>query len=88
MQVATGGSMLNFGYWDENHTTPISAQENLCNFFAKLSELDSANLVLDVGSGLSAPAIYWHENYPNLSINCININYSQLQHSKTQSIEF
>ena len=88
MQVATGGSMLNFGYWDEHHTTPISAQENLCSYFAKISELDSGNRVLDVGSGLSAPAIFWHNNYPELSINCVNINYSQLQYSKTSKIEF
>ena len=88
MQVTTGGSMLNFGYWDESHTTPISAQENLCSYFAKISELDSANLILDVGSGLSAPAIFWHDNYPDLLINCVNINYSQLQHSKTQKIAF
>ena len=89
MQVATGGSMLNFGYWDEYHVTPISAQENLCSYFADMSELNSANLILDVGSGLSAPAIFWQKNYPDLSINCININYSQLQCSKVgKKIQF
>nr|AIE90775.1 methyltransferase type 11 [uncultured marine thaumarchaeote AD1000_06_F06] len=31
MQIATGGSMLNFGYWSKEHSDPISAQENLCN---------------------------------------------------------
>ena len=34
------------------------------------------------------PAIFWHNNYPELSINCVNINYSQLQYSKTSKIEF
>ena len=79
MQVATGGSMLNFGYWDENNTDPISAQENLCSFFGEMSELNSAKFALDVGSGLSAPAIFWRNHYAHLSLACININNSQLR---------
>ena len=31
MQIATGGTMLNFGYWSSQHLDPISAQENLCH---------------------------------------------------------
>ena len=79
MQTATGGSMLNFGYWDDANIDPISAQENLCSLFGNMSELDSAKLALDVGSGLSAPAIFWRNNYPRLSLACININNSQLR---------
>ena len=89
MQVATGGNMLNFGYWDADHSDPLSAQENLCSEFATMAELETAKIMLDVGSGLSAPAIFWRNNFPNLSISCVNINYPQLSHSRTQqNIEF
>ncbi|WP_299290735.1 methyltransferase domain-containing protein [Nitrosopumilus sp.] len=85
MQTATGGEMLNFGYWDDDHNTPITAQENLCNYFGIVSELENAKNVIDVGSGLSAPAKYWKKQYDNLSIYCVNINYSQLHSGKSSN---
>jgi len=84
MQLATGGNMLNFGYWDDNNSYPLSAQENLCSEFAKMAELETAKNVVDVGSGLSAPAIFWKKTFQNISISCVNINYSQLNYSKNQ----
>ena len=78
MQLATGGSMLNFGYWNNENSDPISAQKNLCSYFGKMAELETAKTIIDVGSGLSAPAIFWRNNFKNLSINCVNINHSQL----------
>ena len=59
MQLATGGNMLNFGCWDKEDTSPIIAQNRLCDKVGKIAELDSANSLLDVGSGLSSPAIMW-----------------------------
>ena len=89
MQLATGGSMLNFGYWDDENSDPISAQENLCSYFGEMAELESAKTIIDVGSGLSAPAIFWRDRFENLSINCVNINNSQLHHSGNQrNIQF
>jgi len=89
MQLATGGSMLNFGYWTDENTDPVSAQKNLCSYFAKMAELESAKTIVDVGSGLSAPAIFWRNNFENLLIYCVNINYSQLRYSGSQrNIEF
>ena len=89
MQLATGGSMLNFGYWMENTTEPIPAQENLCLYFGKLAELENAKNVVDVGSGLSAPAIFWRNNYEKLNLFCVNINNDQLSFSGPQkNIEF
>ena len=89
MQAATGGSMLNFGYWDDAHRDPISAQENMCSVFGNMSELDSAKSALDVGSGLSAPAIFWRNHYENLFLSCININRSQLSFcGPEKNIEF
>jgi ubiquinone/menaquinone biosynthesis C-methylase UbiE len=89
MQVATGGSMLNFGYWTDKIKEPLFAQKNLCNFFGKLAELENAKTVVDVGSGLSAPAIFWRNLYEKLNLYCVNINYNQLHFSVPEkNIEF
>ena len=89
MQIATGGNMLNFGYWSSKHLDPISAQENLCHVFGNLSELSTAKNVLDVGSGLSAPSKLWRDSHPNLHLYDININFNQLSFLKDKkNIEF
>ena len=89
MQLATGGSMLNFGYWIKNTFDPIIAQENLCSYFGEFAELENAEIVVDVGSGLSAPAILWRNKYKKLNLFCVNINYSQLVFSGHQkNIQF
>lgn len=89
MQLATGGSMLNFGLWSEQNNEPISAQNNLCSYFGILSELEKAKNTVDVGSGLSAPAIFWANQYPNLNLYCINTNFKQLIFSgPKKNIEF
>ena len=79
MQLATGGDMLNFGYWSKKVITPIDAQNRLCNEISKIAELNSAKSLLDIGSGLSSPAVMWGTTYPNIDISCLNINYTQLQ---------
>lgn len=89
MQIATGGNMLNFGYWSDEHSDPITAQENLCRIFGNLSELSAAKNVLDVGSGLSAPSKLWRNSYPNLHLYDVNINFKQLKFLKNEkNIEF
>jgi ubiquinone/menaquinone biosynthesis C-methylase UbiE len=89
MQVTTGGSMLNFGYWTDKIKEPILAQRNLCDFFGKLAELENAKTAIDVGSGLSAPAIFWRNLYEKLNLKCVNINYNQLCFSGPEkNIEF
>ena len=89
MQIATGGLMLNFGYWTDKIKDPVSAQKNLCDLFGKLAELETANTALDVGSGLSAPAIFWRNLYEKLNLYCVNINYNQLHFSGPEkNLEF
>ena len=89
MQLATGGSMLNFGYWSSQHDDPVSAQNNLCIAFGDLAELSSAKSVVDVGSGLSAPSKLWRDCFPHLNLYCVNINFKQLGFSgKQKNIEF
>jgi len=79
MQLATDGNMLNFGYWSKEITSPIDAQNRLCDEIGKIAELYSAKTLLDIGSGLSSPAIMWNMLYPDIDISCLNINYDQLQ---------
>ena len=89
MQLATGGSMLNFGYWSSKHIDPISAQNNLCMIFADLAELSSGKHAVDVGSGLSSPSKLWRDTFPELNLYCVNINFKQLSFSGLQrNIEF
>lgn len=81
--------MLNFGCWDDLHPDPVSAQKKLCSDFAELAELGTAKTVVDVGSGLSAPAMSWRDIFDNLSVCCVNINYGQLRYSGRQkNVEF
>ncbi len=89
MQLATGGSMLNFGYWSSTHLDPISAQNNLCTVFGDFAELSSGKNVVDVGSGLSAPSKLWQNIFPNLNLYDVNINFKQLSFAgKQKNIEF
>ena len=82
MQLATGGNMLNFGYWEDNDISPITAQNRLCDITGSMAELNSAKSLLDIGSGLSSPAMKLSSLYPNIEISCINTNYDQLQVAK------
>lgn len=80
MQLATGGDMLNFGYW-KDAGEPVAAQKALCTLVGAEAELGSARTLLDVGSGLAAPAAHWKSTY-NLDVSCVNINYRQLAASR------
>lgn len=81
MQLATGGTMLNFGYWTGNASEPVSAQENLCREFGELAGLEGAETAVDLGSGMSAPAIFWQRGFRRLNLYCVNTNLSQLAFS-------
>lgn len=90
MQLATGGNMLNFGYWNQNTKDPAEAQRELCSIVGNLAELDSAKTVIDVGSGFSAPAMHWKSRYDSSHITCVNINFNQLKNriANTNSMSF
>lgn len=76
---ATGSNMLNFGYWSEKTQNPLQAQNELCTLVGEFANLDSANKVIDIGSGFSAPAIHWKSIYTFLNITCINVNLIQIK---------
>lgn len=84
MQLATGGEMLNFGYWKDARE-PLAAQQALCWLVGDIAELRSAKSVIDVGSGLAAPARLWKSAY-DANICCTNINYGQLRASKPKAL--
>jgi cyclopropane fatty-acyl-phospholipid synthase-like methyltransferase len=81
MTLATGGRMLNFGYWNGQTSTPVEAQETLCDIVGEMAGLGSAKTVIDVGSGLGAPAFHWKSRHEQLDISCVNISFEQLQES-------
>ena len=81
MRLATGGNMLNFGYWDDKTITPLDAQKKMCTIFGKKALLSSEQNIVDVGSGISSPAIQWSLEYSPVKLSCVNINITQLQDS-------
>jgi cyclopropane fatty-acyl-phospholipid synthase-like methyltransferase len=78
---STGGTMLNFGYWNEKTANPIQAQTDLCMLVGRFAQLHSARNALDVGSGFSAPAMFWKSVYNSLNIMCLNLNFVQLRNT-------
>lgn len=84
MQLATGGDMLNFGLWQKGSTfSPREAQDSLCLMIGELAEMGSTpGVVVDLGSGLCAPALKWKSHYPHQEICCVNINFSQLVYAR------
>lgn len=74
--------MLNFGYW-RGATNPLTAQEQLCGLVGDIAELSSAKKLIDIGSGLGAPAKYWMSEQNSLDVICLNINRQQLADSVT-----
>ncbi len=79
MRIATGGRLLNFGYWTKDITNPLQAQIQLTKLFGIYGSFDTAQTILDVGSGFSIPALYWIHSYSDLKIYCLNISLKQLK---------
>jgi cyclopropane fatty-acyl-phospholipid synthase-like methyltransferase len=78
MELATGTKMLNFGYWKGNIHNPAEAQSQLCTLVGRAAELDSSEIIVDIGSGYGAPANQWRNEFNPLQIVCVNINAGQL----------
>lgn len=78
MELSTGARMLNFGYWKGNILGPLEAQSQLCSSVGKTAELDTAQTIVDVGSGYGAPANQWGNEYTHPQIVCVNINSNHL----------
>jgi SAM-dependent methyltransferase len=79
MCITTKDYFLNFGYWNKGMDSPREAQRRLCSLVAEVSNLHSARTVLDIGSGFSAPAVYWKSLFNSLDVVCVDINLRQLK---------
>ena len=78
MEISTGGDMLNFGFWDDSTSDPVDAQKQLCVMMGEMSELSSARMIADIGSGILGPAKIWNSQYSSLEISSVNVNFLQL----------
>ena len=78
--------MLNFGYWVKNSDDPVNAQHELSAIFGKFAKFDTVEMIADVGSGFSAPAVQWRSEYPHLRILCVDINYMELSTARKMVI--
>jgi ubiquinone/menaquinone biosynthesis C-methylase UbiE len=78
--------MLNFGYWEKNSNDPVNAQHELSAIFGKFAKFDTVEMIADVGSGFSAPAVQWRSEYPHLRILCVDINYMELSTARKKVI--
>ena len=78
--------MLNFGYWIKNSNNPVIAQHELSAIFGKFAKFDTVEVIADVGSGFSAPAVQWRSEYPHLKILCVDINYMELNTARKMVI--
>jgi ubiquinone/menaquinone biosynthesis C-methylase UbiE len=74
MKLATGGEMLNFGYWNNRCKDPLQAQIQLCHLMREFVDLESNQIVLDVGSGDNGPAMLWHSLMNPIEIICLDIS--------------
>ena len=65
----------------KNSNDPVNAQHELSAIFGKFAKFDTVEMIADVGSGFSAPAVQWRSEYPHLRILCVDINYMELRYS-------
>jgi cyclopropane fatty-acyl-phospholipid synthase-like methyltransferase len=79
MRITTEDYFLNFGYWNNGADSPREAQRRLCLMVADVSNLYSARTVIDIGSGFSAPAVYWKSLFNSLNVVCVDVNLRQLK---------
>ncbi|MEM2759301.1 MAG: class I SAM-dependent methyltransferase [Nitrososphaerales archaeon] len=73
MGLVTRGEMLSFGYWKNGCRDPLQAQIALCHKMLKFVELKPNQILLDVGSGKSGPAMLWHNLLSPIKIVCADI---------------
>ncbi len=78
MQLGTDSNMLNFGLWDKDPKEPLEAQKRMCEFVSDFGNFQSSRKLLDIGSGFGSPALVWKENFPELQITCLDLNFNQL----------
>ena len=88
-RLLTGTNMINFGFWTHETKSIKQAQLALCTLTGKLSELDSAKKIIDIGSGFLGPAEQWNLEYKFIdNLICIDINYQALKMSRVTNSRY
>jgi len=88
-RLLTGTNMINFGFWTHETKSIKQAQLALCTLTGKLSELDSAKKIIDIGSGFLGPAELWNLEYKFIdNLICIDINYQALKMSRVTNSRY
>ena len=75
MRLATGGTMLNFGYWDEGDG-PAEAQRRMALKTGELARLGPGQTVVDAGCGYGEPARIWNSEFGPLDVLRADINFA------------
>ena len=73
MGLATGGTMLNFGYWEDGDE-PGAAQRRMALKTADLARLEPGQTVVDAGCGYGEPARLWEASCGPLRVVRADIN--------------
>ena len=85
MRLATGGDMLNFGYWEGGGAapgaSPAAAQGALCGMVGRMAGLSPGQVAVDAGSGYGSPAAAWRRESGAARVVCVNTSAAQLRGS-------
>lgn len=79
---------MNYGLWDNNHTTLKDANENLCHFIYNKANLegDDGFCILDVGCGYGHQDFYWiNKLNPRSKIYAVDISDTQIKYATDMS---
>jgi len=85
MQLGANTKMLNFGLWKNSVTLP-EAQKEMSQYISDFGQFESAENVLDVGSGYCIPAGIWKSMFCNLDVVCMDLNFFELKNGKNPEL--
>ena len=84
--VSEDNYYMNYGLWDEDHSTLKDANINLCNFVFQCMDIKEKEYILDVGCGYGEQDLYWNNKVKSLDISIKAIDLSQSQIDRANSI--
>ena len=88
--VSEDNHFMNYGFWDEEHTTLREANENLVSKILDMSELRTRTnaTVLDVGCGYGEQDLMWAKELgADIQITAIDISVQQIQAAKAANTD-
>ena len=85
MHFGADTQMLNFGMW-KNSTSLADAQREMSEYVSGFGDFQTANKILDVGSGFCIPAQIWNQKFSNLEIHCMDLNFGELRNGINHTV--